>query len=410
MPHDLTSILLVSNDNSLIDVVGTMFDPEKNFRLTSRTETLSGLNGSAVTLGAQHDVILYDTDASDPADLEALERVSKSRATNAIIVALTNDNLSLAQSRKLTRAGADDVIPRSCIDQDLAPQVENWRSRQAAMLPSVWQGQNTQGKIIAVAGSRGGVGKSTLAVNLADALQCKTGFRTKTAGASVAILDLDLQFGSVAALLDVDESDGIYRMAMDGSIPDREFIKSCVMTSGCGLTVMPAPTRFTPLDALKSEQVAAILDQLTREHDYLVVDMPSALLAWMEPVLNRANRLILATDVTVPSVRTCRKLIDFYVSEQPNIEIEMVVTMEKKPLLLAQHHREAAKLLEREFRHWVPLDAKAARETLDRGKTVFDLAPRSALAKAIRKLASDTVRDLPVRTAHPTFAHRPPVH
>ncbi|QJF51801.1 AAA family ATPase [Roseobacter ponti] len=399
MSKEITPILLVSDDKDLTTVVSSMFSKEDGYRLTAREDTLSSMNGTAVSLASQHHVILYDTDASSAEDLAALQKVSDGRATNALIVAITTDDLTLAQSRKLSRAGADDVIPRSCLEEDLAKQVENWRVRKAAQLPAVWLGKATQGKILAVTGSRGGVGKSTLAVNLADAMQNKKGFRRKEASASVAILDLDLQFGSVATLLDVEENDGIYRMAMDGSIPDRDYIQNCIVKSASGITVMPAPTRFTPLDALKSEQVSAILDQLCRDYDYVVVDMPSALVSWMEPVLNRADRLFLASDVTVPAVRNCRKLIDFYTAESPNIDIEVVVTMEKKPLFMSQHHKEATKLLERDFLHWVPLDAKPARETLDRGKTVFDLAPRSPLAKAIRTLAADTTRDLPSRSA-----------
>ena len=399
MSKEVTPILLVSGDKDLKTIVSSMYSKDDGYHLTSREDTLSAMNGTAVSLASQNEIILYETDASSAEDLAALQKVSDGRATNALIVAITSDDLTLAQSRKLSRAGADDVIPRSCLEEDLCKQVESWRVRKSAQLPAAWLGKATQGKILAVAGSRGGVGKSTLAVNLADALQNKKGFRHKVASASVAILDLDLQFGSVATLLDVEENDAIYRMAMDGSVPDREYVQNCIVKSASGITVMPAPSRFTPLDALQSEQVGAILDQLCRDHDYVVVDMPSALVSWMEPVLNRADRLFIASDVTVPAVRNCRKLIDFYTAEQPNIDIEVVVMMEKKPLFTSQHHREAVKLLERDFQHWVPLDAKPARETLDRGKTVFDVAPRSALAKAIKTLAADTIHDLPSRSA-----------
>ncbi|MDW4499974.1 AAA family ATPase [Sulfitobacter sp. D35] len=404
MLHDFTSLLLVTPDAALGATVAGLFPGETGIRVTPRISRLAELEGAVVSLAAQHDVILFDADAWDAADIDALERASAARTPNALLIALTPDDLSLASSRALGRAGADDVMPRGCVAEELAGTIESWRLRRAARLPAVWAGQATVGKVIAVTGSRGGVGKSTLAVNLADAMQCKKGFRNKTPTASVAVLDLDLQFGSVASLLDVDENDGLYRMAMEGSVPDREFVRACVETSRSGLTVLPAPTRFTPLDALQPEQISAILSLLCAEHDYVIVDMPSALVSWMEPVLARANRLFLATDITVPAVRTSRKLIDFYRAEQPGLQIEVVVTMEKKPLFLAQHHRAAIKLLDCEFHHWVPFDRKPARETLDRGKTVFEFAPHSALAKSIRSLAQATVKDLPLRASAPIAA------
>ena len=71
------------------------------------------------------------------------------------------------------------------------------------------------------------------------------------------------------------------------------------------------------MNALQPSQIGSILDVLKKSHDYVVVDMPSALVDWIDPILSRADKLLLMTDVTVPSIRSTRKLIDFYLAEHP---------------------------------------------------------------------------------------------
>jgi pilus assembly protein CpaE len=186
-------------------------------------------------------------------------------------------------------------------------------------------------------------------------------------------------------------------MAMDGTMPDAAFVEAAIVTSEDGLSILTAPSRYGPLNALKSAQVAALLDTLRKSHDYIIVDLPPALVEWIEPVLARSDRLMLATDVTVPSVRATRKLMDFFLAEHPDLAIQLVAVHEKKPLILGSHHRAAMELLERGFDYWLPTDKRAARDALDRGKPLMSVSPRSALAKAVAKVALATKQVLPPR-------------
>ena len=56
-------------------------------------------------------------------------------------------------------------------------------------------------------------------------------------------------------------------------------------------------------------------------------------------------------------------------------------------MMMAQHHKEAAKVLDRKFDHWLPHDVKAARNAVDYGKPLSEVAGRSDLTKAITNLA-----------------------
>src|SRR5690606_470083 len=138
------------------------------------------------------------------------------------------------------------------------------------------------------------------------------------------------------------------------------------------------------------------------EYDYVVVDMPHALVHWVEPVLARAQKVLVATDTTVPGVRHARRLANFYSEETPTLPIEIVVVHEKRPMFLSGQQKEAAKVLDRPLMHWLPDDGTSAVEAMDRGQPIVELRASSELSRAFRKMAKTIAKSL---AAQPTATH-----
>ncbi|MEM6890983.1 MAG: AAA family ATPase [Pseudomonadota bacterium] len=393
-----SNLLLISSDEDLHGHVKRVLEGT-NVQLTARQENLTAMNGKAHPLAAGNDIVIFDTDDLNEDALSAIREICERRAPGGIMIALASEDLPLSKQRELKRVGADEVLPREHVDTEILPQIEEWQKQRNQTSPAIWTGQGSEAKIISVAQARGGLGASTFAVNLADGLLGKRGRFGKKGRAEVALVDLDFQFGTIAAQLDVRESDALWRMAMEGTTPDASFVSSAVVKSENGLSVLTAPSRYGPLEAIKPEQIAGLLDALRKSHDYIVVDLPHALVDWIEPVLSRSDCLMLTTDVTVPSVRATRKLMDFFLAEHPELAIQLVAVHEKKPLIMGAHHKAAMELLDRGFDHWLPSDRRAAREALDIGKPLNEVSPRSALAKAVTKVAQATRQTLPPRVA-----------
>jgi len=396
MSRSTTSILVISPDEELQQIVKSSV-PDEEFRVTPKLETFQTLNGSVGPLALKHDLILFDAEEVEAGAFAAIRTLDENRAPNAIIIGIAHSDLPLTKVRELNKAGVDEILLRDSLDTEVGEVLMRWRAKREAKLPAIWAGQAQEGKVIAVAKARGGVGASTFAVSLADALLDKRGMMKKTAQNEVAIVDLDFQFGSVAALTDVEEGDALWRMAIEETVPDDAFLDQAMVRTEDGFSVLPAPSRYGPITALVPAQIGAILDLLKKRNDYVIVDLPHVLVNWIEPVLTRADKLFIATDTSVTSIRAARKLIDFYIGEHPAIDIEMVVTRERKPIIPASHHRAAAELLERPLAYWVPRDEKSAREALDRGRPMIEIAPRSVASRAIRNIARSTVSNLPPR-------------
>ncbi|MCU9847842.1 AAA family ATPase [Defluviimonas sp. WL0024] len=387
MTDKTKSILLITPDDGIADLVGTALQTSTGLQVETQASTLAKINGHAVKMMSDHDVILFHTSPNNMAEITAIEAMTANRRPGTTLIALVDGNVSLSQVRALTHAGVDEVLPLPAEGEELDRRVLKL-ARAAAAKPAE---AVSRGRIIAVTQARGGIGSTTVAVNLADQLVGGRGWGARKQGRKVALVDLDLQFGTVGSFLDLPEQDSLLQLALDGVVPDENFLDQAMVKGPNGISVMPAPSKFAPLDSLRPDQVAAILDTLRQSHDFVVVDLPRAIVNWIEPVIQRADELLVVTDMSVPAIRHCRRLIDFFTQDNPALTVDIVVNHENRPLLQSRVHREAAKALERKLDLWLPHDARAATNSADRGQPLSLAAPRSPLGKAMGRLAQSVV-------------------
>lgn len=387
-----TSVLLITDDKGVSNAVTVALTDKPRVRLNSENRTVASLNGAAVKMAAENDIVVFATDPGNKEDLTAIEALNAERGEHSIFLALADRDISLARARALTDAGVDDVLPFPVTGDELARQMEKWLQKAAGSRT----GGGKEGAVIAVAQARGGIGATTVAVNLADQLLVRKSRFRKDPANSVAIVDLDLQFGAVGDFLDVDPQEGLMQLATGDVMPDQMWVEQSLSETQGGLSVLTAPAEFMPLQAINSKQIETLINALRTTHDYVVIDLPRALVDWIEPVIGGADEIVIVTDTTVPSVRATRRLMDFYLADNPGLEIEVVINHEKRPMMLSAHHKEATKVLESKFEHWFAHDVKAARSAVDFGKPLSEVAPRSDLTKGIGGLARAMAKRLAV--------------
>lgn len=389
-----SSILLISSDEKVSTDVSQILSEIEGARFAHEDSSVAKLNGTAVQMASDNDIVIFATDPSNAADLSAIEVLTDQRKPGTVYLALTDGDLPLSKARALSRAGVDDVLPYPLSGEELLEQVNSWIAKKREAFEEQFGGA-PNGKLIAVQQARGGIGATTVAVNLADQLLNKKGTFKKAAANNVVIVDLDLQFGTVGDFLDVDEQEGLLQLAVDNFLPDAHWIEQSLVRLPSGLAVLAAPQKFAPLESLQPAQVEALIMTLKTMFDYVVVDLPRALVSWIEPVLAETDKLMIVMDMTVPAVRATRRLMEFVLAENAQLPIEVVVNHEKKPMMQREHHKEAAKALDVTFNHWIAHDPKAAREAVDYGKPVSEVAGRSDLAKGVAALAKAVLTELP---------------
>lgn len=384
MTEPVQKITVFATEGEDAEAIAAVVGKLQNVKLNQREVSLAQANGTAHALAAAGEIILFRTSGVCDQDERAVKELCANSGPSVRVIAISDEDLHLSAARKLLQAGVADVLPMPLTQVDLAECLARLRTPATATVNAI-----QRGKIITVAQARGGVGGTTVAVNLADALKGETKMFRRQAPKRVALVDLDLQFGGIASFLDVDANNALCRMAKDGTVPDATFLSQALVETNGGLSVLTAPTEFVPLESLNPNQVEALLEQLAMQFDYIVVDLPRTLVRWIQPVLNMSDQLYLMTDSSVPAIRQSKRLIDAYTDENPTLPIEIIVNFEAKPLIKSRHHIQAAKLLERDLKHWLPQDIKATREASDRGVPLSNAANRSRLTKAIKHIAQD---------------------
>lgn len=386
------TMLVVTRDSALIAGLDQVQTKGRQIQLTTETGHLARLNGRVQQMAADKDVIVVQTDPHDPAEIAALHFLVQSKRPGSSVVALADESLSLADVQLLNDIGVERVLPVPHSADALVSELSRIGAARPVASSIVSSPPRVAGRIIVTLPARGGIGATTLTVNLAESLAAPRGFGRSKTRAKVALVDLDLQFGSVGSMLDLPEQDALARLAGEGTLPDATFLRQAMAGHASGLQIMPAPSTFVPQDALGAAQVAAMLDVLRAEFDYVLIDLPHAVARWIEPVIARADLLLLVADLSVPVVRQGRRLTELLTADHPGVPLRLVASREDKPMFRSATLREAERALERPVWAWLPSDPKHARAAADQGRPLS--AVGGSLSKSINLMARQVEREL----------------
>jgi len=171
--------------------------------------------------------------------------------------------------RRAMQVGVKDYLIAPLQDEDLG------RSINAALAQEERRQQRLTGEVepqaygtvVTIFGAKGGIGKTTIATNLATALVQKT-------GQSVVLVDLDTRFGDVAILMDMPTDRSISDLALPDEEIDREAVQSCLYTHGTGVAILPSPIRPSEWHSIHPGHIEKVVAVLAATHDYVLLDTP----------------------------------------------------------------------------------------------------------------------------------------
>ena len=203
--------------------------------------------------------------------------------------------------RKAVVAGVRDYLVWPVADEELHQTIVNIHRTEQSRRSALAQGQTAGrvGTIVAVVGVKGGIGKSTVAANVAIALAEQT-------RQQIAMVDLDLQFGDAAVMLDLLPARTIEQAAKELTGANPQLIQDYLTDHASRVKLLAAPATPEGAETITEDQVGEMLGALAATNDYVVVDTSAQIDGISMRVMDMATLVLLVVVPEVPCVRRTR--------------------------------------------------------------------------------------------------------
>jgi pilus assembly protein CpaE len=269
----------------------------KQSRFNIAGEAGFGTDAVSLAVELEPDVVLLGMNEPVVRSLQTVDSLLNTLPETPVIVYSSSPDIELA--RRAMLAGARDFLtmPTSAeeIGKSIVAVLESEERRQMRLRGQT-AGWGPQGSVITVFGAKGGVGKTTIAVNLAVALREET-------GQAVALVDGDNGFGDVSGMLDIAPERTIVDLARDLSKVTRETLPKYLTEHVSGLNILAAPVQTMSWRDVKPEDFRKAVERLSKSHDIVVIDTAGLLNDITLAALESASLVLWVVTTEYASVR-----------------------------------------------------------------------------------------------------------
>jgi pilus assembly protein CpaE len=379
-PVPAGSILLVESDGPSAALLSAA--------LTVRghdVTTVASVEEAAAVAGS-HAIVLIDVLPGPRDGIELCRRIRTDPASASTPIIAISGSDDLEERIAFLEAGADDVMSRPFDPPELEVRVEALLVRRDATPVGGFVGERGGGgggpvRVLTVYSPKGGVGATTIAVNVAVGAALASPGR-------VLLVDLDVRWGQVATHLNLTTPHTIVDLVHDlPAVKEPGLFRSYTVRHESGLHVLAAPAAAASAEYVAADVVAEALRTASADFDLIVVDAGSELDALSLMALDVADRVVLPVAADIPSLKPVVQLLE-YLNETGSVTDKTVVVVNQifsRQLVGAD---QIESLLGLPVSARLPYDEDAHLRSTNEGSPVVVRAPRSASAGAFAKLTT----------------------
>jgi len=246
---------------------------------------------------------------------------------------------------------------------------------------------------VAVIGTRGGVGASTVATSLAWLLADKEKRAT-------ALLDLDVHFGTGALSLDLEPGRGLTDAIDNPSRIDGLFIERAMVKASEKLSVLSAEAPINAPLVTDGSAFYQLQEEMRAAFECTVVDLPRAMLIQHPQLVSDVQLAVIVTELTLASARDTIRILSWMKTNAPQTELFVLANKMHAGGQLEISRKDFEGSIERKIDYLVPFDQKLAAQAAKLGKPIVEvgktsktIAPITALATAIASAVPDGATD-----------------
>lgn len=365
------TVLVVGNAAEPLDVANGVL-ARFGFKAAERAPTLAA---AASRLRGEHfDLVLLPLEGLGPVELTLIEREIRQSASFIIGTAPgSNPELILAALRAGVHEFASSPIDAKEFGVAVGRLVRRMKSPASKA-----------GTAIAVYSAKGGLGTTTVAVNLATAIAKQHPSRR------VALADYVVVGGDVRVVLDLKPSYDVGDLVMKVDRIDGELLFSLLTQGAGGVWALPSSDNPEVLELIDANAATTIMSQLRAHFGYVVVDTEHYLSEGTLAALDAADRVVLVTQLSVPALRSTQRTLQLFERlGYPAGKVAVVVNRADAESALSV--ADAESVLGRPILWRLPNDFRACAEATTQGVPLIEYEPSSPLTRSYMNLAAKLV-------------------
>jgi len=370
-----TRVAVLTADSEFEQLVRATFGANTQIDLNLVRGRLSAESGKLNAADAA--VVIVDIDATQPEEFLSLQRFAAQLGGNPPVIAITQ-SLDASVARKLVQMRVSDFLVKP------VEPIELVRACARAAQGSHSGGSDAmEAQIYTFLPAAGGVGVTTLAIQTALLLQ-----GGKAGHASVCLVDLDFQHGAVADYLDIEPRLDLNEIEPRPERLDRQLLEVMLSKHSSGLSVISAPSRPAEMRSFDPLVVTRLLDLVSANFDYVVIDMPRTWFSWTDDVLLGSNRLHIVGEMTVPCLKLAKNLLSSIKERlgegcRPQV---IVNRFEQRMFTPGLKLADIEKAFGPAFGGMIPNNYRVVREAIDRGVPLEEVKPGNNVTAQLKKI------------------------
>ena len=368
-----TRVVVLTADADLEHAVRQTFSASPQIELNILLATVSGAGDRIDPEGAT--VIVIDLDASRDDEMQALERLTTRTGGWPPVVVITQD-FDANVARTLLQMRVADFLVKPVSPVELV--------RTCARVVKPTPNDRTEAEIFAFVPAVGGAGVTTLSIQTA-LLLLSSGPRGR---ASTCLVDLNLQHGACADYLDLEPRLDLKEIEPHPDRLDKQLLEVMTSYHASGLAVIAAPPRPAEMRTFDPDVVTKLLDLVSSNFEYVVIDMPRTWFSWTDSVLLGSNRLFIVSEMTVPGLKHAKQLVAAIrerMTDGPQPQV-IVNRFEQRMFAPGLKHRDIEQALGKDFALAIPNYYRLVREAIDRGVPLEEVKSGNKITQQLRKL------------------------
>jgi len=358
------------------------------------------------------DIVLMDINMPDMDGIAATERLSSEVPTAAIVMMSVQGEADYLRRSML--AGAREFLVKPFSSDELTTSIRQVYTREreklsriavqaatptngtAAAAPTTVPARDDEepGRIVAVFGPKGGVGRTTLAVNLAVAAATELGQRT-------CLVDASFQFGDVGVLLNLNpKNKSIADLIPELEVGEPESLDTFLINHSAGIRVLLAPPSPEMAELITPPVVKRMLEALRATHDLVIVDCMSSFNDTTIAILDLADTVLTMLSLEITSIKNIRLFLE--VADQLGYGSDKIrLVLNRADSSLGIRVADVEHSIGRRVDHTIVSDGRSVVYALNRGVPFFLSNREAQVSQDILRLASAVAGTNPAGSAEP---------